>query len=108
MSITRIVYYTGENGSARRFVRNMEESGAASLIRREEGNERYEYFFSATDPETVMLVDQWRDEEAIDVHNRSLMKKDVLEQRKQYDLKLRVERYYSELEAEDNNPGDYY
>lgn len=103
MSITRIVYYTGENGSARRFVRNMEESGAASLIRREEGNERYEYFFSATDPETVMLVDQWRDQDAIDVHERSLMKKDVLELRKDYGLKMRIERYYSELEYDDGS-----
>ena len=53
----------------------MEESGAASLIRREDGNERYEYFYSATDRETVMLVDQWRDQDAINVHENSLMKK---------------------------------
>ena len=100
MSITRIVYYTGENGSARRFVRDMEESGAAGLIRKEEGNERYEYFLSATDRETVMLVDQWRDQEAIDTHDASLMKKDVMALREEYHLKMRVERYLSELQFE--------
>ena len=103
MSITRIVYYTGENGSARRFVRDMEESGAASLIRREDGNERYEYFFSANDRETVMLVDQWRDQDAINVHEHSLMKKDVLALRKEYGLSIRIERYYSELEYEEGS-----
>ena len=103
MSITRIVYYTGENGSARRFVRDMEESGAASLIRREEGNERYEYFLSVYDRETVMLVDQWRDQDAINVHEQSLMKKDLLALRKEYGLTMRIERYYSELEFEDGS-----
>ena len=103
MSITRIVYYTGDNGSARRFVRDMEESGAASLIRREDGNERYEYFYSASDRETVMLVDQWRDQDAINVHENSLMKKDVLALRKEYGLSMRIERYYSELEYEDSS-----
>ncbi|MBQ3389822.1 MAG: antibiotic biosynthesis monooxygenase [Firmicutes bacterium] len=102
MSITRIVYYTGSNGSARRFVRDMEESGAASLIRREDGNERYEYFLSAHDRETVMLVDQWRDQEALDEHEKALMKKDVLALRKEYGLTMRIERYYSELEYDDS------
>ena len=84
-------------------VRDMEESGAASLIRREDGNERYEYFYSATDRETVMLVDQWRDQDAINVHENSLMKKDVLALRKEYGLSMRIERYYSELEYEDSS-----
>lgn len=44
MSITVNLYYTGENGNALKFVQEMENSGTADAIRREEGNLRYEYF----------------------------------------------------------------
>ncbi len=37
--ITMNLYYTGENGSARMFMEEMESSGTASAIRAEEGNE---------------------------------------------------------------------
>lgn len=42
MSLTVNLYYTGSNGSARRFAEEMESSGIAAAIRAEEGNERYE------------------------------------------------------------------
>ena len=45
MSFTVNIYYTGKNGSAKEFAREMTESGLVSKIRAEEGNERYEYFF---------------------------------------------------------------
>ena len=44
MSITVNLYYTGENGNALKFAQEMENSGTADAIRREEGNLRYEYF----------------------------------------------------------------
>ena len=37
--ITMNLYYTGENGSARMFMEEMESSGTASAIRADEGNE---------------------------------------------------------------------
>ena len=40
--ITVNLYYTGENGSARRFAEEMESSGTADKIRAEEGNVRYD------------------------------------------------------------------
>lgn len=45
MSITVNLYYTGTDGNARRFAQEMEESGTAEAIRREDGNLKYEYFF---------------------------------------------------------------
>lgn len=45
MSIIMNLYYTGKNGNARKFAEEMESSGTADLIRKENGNERYEYFF---------------------------------------------------------------
>lgn len=45
MSIIVNIYYTGTNGSARKFAEEMTSTGIVDKIRAEEGNERYEYFF---------------------------------------------------------------
>ena len=71
MSITVNLYYRGEGGSAKEFAREMEERGIADAIRAEEGNERYEYFIPMKDPETVLLIDSWRDQESLDRHHAS-------------------------------------
>ena len=62
MSITVNLYYTGKDGNARKFAEEMEQSGTAALIRSEEENEKYEYFFPMNDPETVLLIDSWKDQ----------------------------------------------
>lgn len=96
MSITVNLYYTGSNGAARQFAEEMEASGIADAVRAEEGNERYEYFFPMNDPETVLLIDRWKDQSAIDAHHRSEMMKSIAELREKYKLRLRVERYIDE------------
>ena len=93
MSITINIYYTGDNGNARKFAEEMESSGIADRIRAEEGNLRYEYFLPLKDGETVLLVDSWRDQSAIDAHHSSPMMKDIAKLREKYDLHMRVERY---------------
>ena len=79
--ITVNLYYTGIDGNARQFVEEMERSGTADLIRAEKGNVRYEYFFPMNDPETVLLIDAWESQEAIDVHHASPMMKTIAELR---------------------------
>ena len=95
MSITVNIYYTGTNGNAAKFAEEMTESGTVEKIRSEEGNERYEYFFPMDDKETVLLIDSWRDREAIDVHHKSPMMATIAALREKYDLHMRVERYVS-------------
>ena len=94
--ITVNLYYKGINGNARAFVDEMESSGIADAIRAEEGNLRYEYFQPLKDPETVLLIDSWSDQEAIDVHHASPMMKQLSELRDKYDLHMTVERFVSE------------
>lgn len=53
MAITINLYYTGTNGNARKFAEEMESSGTAVAIRKEEGNLRYEYFFPISQNITV-------------------------------------------------------
>ncbi len=93
MSITVNLYYTGKDGNAKKFVKEMIESGTVAAIRAEDGNEKYDYFFSVEDPETVLLIDQWRDQEAIDMHHASPMMKTLAELRDKYDLHMHVERF---------------
>ncbi len=93
MSLTINIYYTGENGSARKFADEMITKGIVDRIRKEEENLKYEYFFPIDDPETVLLIDKWQNEEALDIHHKSEMMKEIAELRKKYNLKMRVEKY---------------
>lgn len=96
MSIIVNLYYTGKDGNARKFAEEMTARGIVDAIRAEEGNERYEYFFPMEDVETVLLIDRWKDQEALDIHHKSEMMKQIAELRDKYKLHLRVERYVEE------------
>ena len=94
--ITVNLYYKGTNGAAKAFAKEMESSGIADAIRAEDGNLRYEYFQPLDDPETILLIDSWRDQAAIDAHHASPMMKQLAELREKFDLHMTVERYVSE------------
>ena len=84
MSITVNLYYTGSDGSARQFAEEMVSAGVVEQVRAEEGNLRYEYFFPMDDPETVLLIDQWKDQAALDIHHKSAMMKEIARLRDKY------------------------
>ena len=94
--ITINLYYKGINGNARAFADEMESSGIADAIRAEEGNLRYEYFQPIDDPETVLLIDSWTNQAAIDAHHASPMMRQLTELRETYDLHMTVERFVSD------------
>lgn len=96
MAITVNLYYTGAGGAARRFAEEMEASGTADAIRTEEGNVGYRYFQPLDDPETVLLIDSWADQAALDAHHASPMMARIAELRDRYDLHMRAERYLSD------------
>jgi len=103
MSILVNIYYTGKNGSARAFAEEMTRSGVVSAIRAEDGSERYDYFFPMDDPETVLLIDRWRDQTAIDAHHASPMMAQIAALREKYDLHMRVERYTTDEQGMTDN-----
>ncbi len=96
MSITVNLYYKGENGAARKFAEEMESSGTADAIRAEPGNLRYEYFVPMNDPETILLIDSWKDQASIDAHHASPMMETIARLREKYDLHMRVDRFISD------------
>ncbi len=93
MSITINIYYTGENDNAIKFAEEMEQSGIADRIRAEKGNLRYDYFFPMNDKETLLLIDSWENQEALDIHHASPMMKEIAALREKYDLHMKVEQY---------------
>lgn len=101
MALTVNLYYTGKNGAARKFAEEMVATGIVAEVRAEEGNLRYEYFFPMEDPETVLLIDKWADQDALDIHHKSPMMGKIAALRDaalrdKYKLRLRVERYMDE------------
>ncbi|MBD5384232.1 MAG: antibiotic biosynthesis monooxygenase [Ruminococcaceae bacterium] len=96
MSLVMNLYYTGKDGAARKFAEEMESRGIAERIRQERGNLRYEYFFPMSDPETVLLIDIWEDQQALDLHHATSMMKEIAELREKYDLHMKAERYISD------------
>ena len=56
MAITVNLYYTGTNGSARKFAQEMIESGTVEKIKNEIGNLKYDYFVPLDDSDTVLPV----------------------------------------------------
>lgn len=72
--ITVNLYYKGQNGAAKAFADEME---------------------------TVLLIDSWTDQAAIDAHHASPMMKQLAELREKYDLHMTVERFVSDVIGED-------
>lgn len=96
MSIVINIYYTGENDNAKKFVKEMTESGVVNLIRNEKGNEKYEYFLPMEDNQTVLLIDMWKDQESLDAHHSSEMMDKIIDFREKYDLSMKVERFITD------------
>ena len=103
MAITVNLRYTGKNGSARKFAEEMISGGTVAVIRAEAGNLRYEYYQPLDDPETILLIDSWESQEAIDIHHASPMMATIAALREKYDLHMTVERYVSAETPETEN-----
>ena len=103
MSITVNLRYTGTDGNARKFAEEMISSGTVDAIRAEEGNQRYEYYQSLDDPETILLIDCWANQDAIDKHHATPMMDTIAKLREKYDLHMTVERYIAAETPETEN-----
>ena len=102
MAFTINIYYTGSNGSAKQFAEEMISSGIVDEIKSKKGNLRYEYFIPLNDNETILLIDCWENQEALDEHHKSETMNKIMELRNKYDLHMKVERYI----LEQNNDKD--
>ena len=103
MSFTMNLYYTGEGDNAQKFAQEMEERGIADQIRQQPGNLKYEYFQPLDDPYTILLIDTWESQEALDADHDSPMMAELTKLREKYNLHMRAERFVpEELPDKDN------
>ncbi len=54
------------------------------------------YFYPMEDEENILLIDVWKNQEALDEHHASPMMKVIAALREKYDLHMTVERYISD------------
>ena len=90
--ITILIRYQGKNGNARRFMQEMLASGLVEQIRSETGNLGYDYYLPIDDEETVLLVDSWVDQAALDHHHQLPLMQEIAKLREKYDLHMKVEK----------------
>ena len=103
MAFTINIYYTGSNGSAKKFAEEMISSGIVREIRNKKGNLRYEYYHPIDDKETILLIDNCENQEALDEHHKSETMNKIMKLRNKYDLHMKVERYILENNNEKDN-----
>ena len=96
MSVTVNIRYYGKNGSAKAFAQEMMQSGTVEAIRKKLGNLTYQYYISWDNPEMILLIAQWINQEALDRHHKSSIMQTIITLRDKYDLHMEVERFISD------------
>ncbi len=86
-------YYTGEEDAVCGFIDEMFDSGLRQEVLDEDGCLQYDYFYSAEDRHIGVLLEKWRDEEALSRHANGEAMAKLKEVKARYDLETRVERY---------------
>lgn len=87
------VIYLVKDGLGREFVSQLEKSGVANKVRREDGCLRYDYYFKSWDDDTVLLFEEWASKAHQEVH---------LTQPHIKELKALKEKYVLNTEMHDN------
>lgn len=93
MSLTIHILYTGKEDNARKFAEEMISTGLVASIRQEKGNEMYAYYYPIEDSNSVLLIDRWENQQALDQHHQSDRMKKIADLRKKYQLKMHVTRF---------------
>ena len=108
--ITVNLRYNGKGNAALDFAKEMTESGTVAKIRAEKGNLRYEYYLpfdETTDDknDTILLIDSWENQKAIDQHHATPMMKTIAGLRDKYDLHMTIERFFSDDNIPEQDKG---
>ena len=64
------VTYKCKPGMNRKFLEQIDALGIGDACRAEEGNIRYDYYFPADGSDELLLMEKWRDAEALALHGK--------------------------------------
>ena len=87
------VYYRCKSGAAEDFVRSVKDSGVQALVRAEDGCIQYDYFLSFEESDTVVLLEKWRDSDALAAHMQQPHMETLKEFKSRFVQDAVIERY---------------
>ena len=87
------VIYRCKSGMAEDFVRAIKDSGVQALVRAEDGCIQYDYHLSLEEADTVVLLEKWRDSEALAAHMQQPHMKTLSELKSRFASDTIIERY---------------
>ena len=87
------VHYFVKDGKRDEFYSAVLESGIAEASRAEEGNEKYDYYFSPNNENEVLLIELWASDEAVQEHGQSPHFKELGKLKQQYVADAVIKRY---------------
>ena len=82
-------YYKGEKGAVKGFFDEMAKE-IQQDIRAEDGCIMYDYYLSAEDPTKGVLIEEWRDAEALAEHRKGVPMSRLIPIKGQFGLETRV------------------
>ena len=93
MKKTVVVTYHCKPGMRDKFLAALQAEKLDEACRAETGNIRYNYAFSTADPDEMILLETWKDAEAVAFHNATPHIVRIGELKKEYVLDTVIERY---------------
>lgn len=92
MKIFLEVHYYTKDGKRSEFYDKLISGGIADMSRAEAGNEKYEYYFSPTDENELLLLEIWSSPEAVKLHGQTEHFKALGELKSEYVNDVRIIR----------------
>ena len=91
-TILHVTYFC-KSGMAEEFVRTIRDSGVQTLIRKEDGCLQYDYHLSLEQNDTVVLLEKWRDGDALTAHLAQPHMETLKEFKSRFVLDSKIERF---------------
>ncbi len=91
--IILLVKYQCKSQMREEFLRAIQENQIDTKSREEAGNLRYEYSYSITNADELVLTEVWKDEESVKIHGASEHFKQLGELKPIYVEETQIEKY---------------
>jgi len=87
------VTYTCKPGMAEAFINAVRERGLQEKTRQEDGCMQYDYHISCEKPDTVVLLEMYRDKDAVANHAAQPTFQEIGKLKEEYVLDVKLERF---------------
>ena len=91
--ITLNVTYTCKPGKRNAFLEAIQKEGIDEISRAEAGNIKYDYYLSVANNDEILLVEKWKDADAISEHGKQEHFKKLGELKADYVTDTIIERF---------------